>query len=79
MKIRVTFEVDDTDRIAISLLKNGTFKSAPRETIEEWLKDTVDVRLSRLRRQFEIATQDMFEALDVYVNDVEMNTEEENQ
>lgn len=72
MKVRVTFELSDLDRVAINVLAGEGFVPAPRERIEKYLMATVVTRLSRLRKQFDVATQEIMEGMDV-------NTEEENQ
>lgn len=64
MKVRVTFDIDDTDRIAISVFKGNGFKPAPRTDIEKFLQDVIDRRMGLLRRMFDSATQEMFEGMD---------------
>lgn len=72
MKVRVTFDVTDTDRIAIGVLIDGKFAPASHETTEAYLAGVVHQRLARLRAQFDLATQSIIDGM-------EQNTEEANQ
>lgn len=76
MKIRVTYEVDDVQRVAISVHKGDGFKPANRETIEEFLRDAGENRLAKLDVQFRRAFQEIIES--TYTSE-DVNTEAENQ
>lgn len=55
MKVRVTYEIDDTDRIAISVAQGLGFKPASRESIMDYLASVTFADLTMLRRKFELA------------------------
>lgn len=59
MKVRVTFEVTDTDRIAISVAQGNGFKPAAREDIVDFLENGAEHRLSELRDRFQLATEEI--------------------
>lgn len=55
MKIRVTFDIDDTERIAISVLNTGEFKPAPRADLEAFIEEVVFNSLAKVRLRFDKA------------------------
>lgn len=46
MKVRVTHEISDNQRLGLGLALDGEFKMATRETCEAWLVDTSEVQLN---------------------------------
>ena len=64
MKVRVTFDINDTDRIAISVLAGNGFTPAPRDHIEAYLSGVVNTDLRKLRERFDVATQQIIGELD---------------
>lgn len=65
MKVRVTFDIDDTTRIAINVAQGNGFKPAPREAIETFLRDATNRKVDLLRRMFAAATLELTEGLDI--------------
>jgi hypothetical protein len=65
MKVRVTFEITDTDRIAISVAQGKGFTPAPREDIEAYVTGVVTNRLDQIGEAFTEATDKLLEQLKV--------------
>lgn len=59
MKVRITFDITDDERVAISVAQGNGFKEAPRDDIERWITATVSHRRQVLNDRFAIATREM--------------------
>ena len=59
MKVRVTFEVSDTDRIAISVAQDKGFVPASREDIEGFITGVVTNRLDAVAQAWKEVTDEL--------------------
>ena len=54
MKVRVTFDVTDTDRLILGAVQeDGTFQPAPREAIVSFIEDLYTARMAEAREVYE--------------------------
>jgi hypothetical protein len=56
MKINMTFEIDDEDRMALAM-RNGTKGRADRETIETEIKSLVDTAFEDYRFDYTVSKE----------------------
>lgn len=63
MKVRVTFDISNNQRLGLNLLMNGKLEPANREDMEAWLHDTVDVQLTDIESKFDDAFTELKERL----------------
>lgn len=61
MKVRVTFEIDDTDRIAISVASGTGFRPASRVQMEGFINNAVAEKMDVLSSRFKLATEQLAE------------------
>lgn len=59
MKLRITHEVTDNQRTALNVALNGKFTPLPREDLEGWLTETIEVELSALEATFDELTAEL--------------------
>jgi hypothetical protein len=62
MKVRVTFDIDDTDRIAISVAAGTGFANANRGQMEDFIRNAVNDKMEGLNRRFKLATDQILAA-----------------
>ncbi len=65
MKIRITHEVTDEQRLALSVAGQGQFTLASRELCESWINDEVNKSLALLDAAFTQARDALMENLKI--------------
>ena len=63
MKVRITFDITDTQRVAISASKGDGFIPADRASLEAFLTDTVTTKLNRIEDAYTEAVDDLLSRL----------------
>lgn len=53
MQVRVTIDVDPTDRIIIGAANEGTFRNATREELQNFITDAYDTALNEPRKAYQ--------------------------
>lgn len=61
MKVRVTFDIDDTDRVAISVASGTGFRPASRVQMEGFINNAVREKMDVLSSRFKLATEQLAE------------------
>lgn len=61
MKVRVTFDIDDTDRVAISVASGTGFRPANRMQMEDFIRNAVNDKMAVLSNKFHLATEQLVE------------------
>ena len=59
MKVRVTFDIDDTDRVAISVASGTGFRPANRMQMEDFIRNAVHDKMDVLSSRFKLATEQL--------------------
>jgi hypothetical protein len=61
MKVRVTFVIDDTDRVAISVASGTGFRPASRVQMEGFINNAVKEKMDALSHRFKLMTEQIAE------------------